>query len=379
MKRRGPSSRFTLLLPLLALSLLAPCCVHSAARDWPSTATVAGKAERSLLQDKEESVYTNGDDDAAADEEGFGEKRAGSVNGRQAGGDEEAQDVADGGAAEANGKAHAGTKKNYDKPAIEMGLYKGNLVDPTLESAWFQTLSLKCEFLVSNVDFTSKLYRYIEVQIQVPEHEQRRDQPTRATDADASEDAADEIADAADALADAADAVADDVDAAADADDADDADAADDADVDTDQTVPEVQAWTSHGAALDDPVVPIPRPAAAAADDAADASNDAEAAGNATAEASDAATDDTEAAAAERTATATTDPASADPATAADPTAATAATEPATTNAATADAVPVPRPSAAAADDADDADAAGNEGVTSAVTTTTSSAGRRHH
>jgi hypothetical protein len=38
-----------------------------------------------------------------------------------------------------------------------VGLYKSNPVDPELESAWFQTLKLKCDFRVSNY-FAFKFY-----------------------------------------------------------------------------------------------------------------------------------------------------------------------------------------------------------------------------
>ena len=42
----------------------------------------------------------------------------------------------------------------------EAGLYKLNPVDPQLESAWFQPLKLKCDFLVSKFAFKFNLYRY---------------------------------------------------------------------------------------------------------------------------------------------------------------------------------------------------------------------------
>ena len=44
-----------------------------------------------------------------------------------------------------------------------MGLYKLNPVDPQLESAWFQPLKLKCDFLVSNFAVKLNLYRYTTV------------------------------------------------------------------------------------------------------------------------------------------------------------------------------------------------------------------------
>jgi hypothetical protein len=41
----------------------------------------------------------------------------------------------------------------------KVGLYKLNAVDPWLESAWFQPLNLKCDFLA----FKFNLYRYATV------------------------------------------------------------------------------------------------------------------------------------------------------------------------------------------------------------------------
>ena len=45
---------------------------------------------------------------------------------------------------------------------LEVGLDELNAVDPELESAWFQPLNLKCDFLVSYFAFKSNLYRYVE-------------------------------------------------------------------------------------------------------------------------------------------------------------------------------------------------------------------------
>ena len=42
-----------------------------------------------------------------------------------------------------------------------VGLYKLNAVEPWLESAWFQTLNLKCDILVSKFAFKCNLYRYV--------------------------------------------------------------------------------------------------------------------------------------------------------------------------------------------------------------------------
>ena len=44
----------------------------------------------------------------------------------------------------------------------EVGLYKLNPVDQQLESAWFQPLNLKCNFMVSKFAFKCNLYHYSE-------------------------------------------------------------------------------------------------------------------------------------------------------------------------------------------------------------------------
>jgi hypothetical protein len=41
-----------------------------------------------------------------------------------------------------------------------VGLYKLNAVEPWLESAWFQTLNLKCDILVSKFAFKCNLYHF---------------------------------------------------------------------------------------------------------------------------------------------------------------------------------------------------------------------------